>query len=69
MGREISEAPTTKAAAKVNVCHGEERTQQREIDLCTDVVEWREAGEFPSDCMHKHLTICWFMSTWLEVCA
>lgn len=43
--RENAEAPTTKAAAKVNVCHPEEKDVSvdaaegvREIDLCTDVV-------------------------------
>lgn len=77
--RENAEAPTTKAAAKVNVCHPEEKDFSvdavegvREIDLCTDVVVRGEGfggGAFPSDCIHKHLTICWFMSTWVEVCA
>lgn len=40
--------------------------------MCTDVVvrsEGAGGGPVPSDCIHKHLTICWFMSTWVEVCA
>lgn len=41
-----------------------------EGDLCTDVVLRSEGGgAFPSDCIHKHLPICWFVSTWVEVCA
>lgn len=77
--RETAEAPTTKAAAKVNVCHPEEKDFSvdavegvREIGLCTDVVVRSEGvreGPVPLDCIHKHLTICWFMSTWVEVCA
>lgn len=45
------------------------------IDLCTDVVVVVGRGmggrgfAFPLDWLHKHLTICWFMSARVQVCA